>query len=67
MENDTCLYLIAVTNHIMQTRLNILLKTLILDMICYLLMLQWVRSQSQKFLKNTDCVTVSIMSMTKSQ
>lgn len=59
METDTSLYLIAVTNHIMQKRLNIPLKKLLLDMICYLFMLLWVRSQSQKLLKNTSYVTAS--------
>lgn len=59
METDTSLYLIAVTNHIMQKRLNIPLKKLLLDMICYLFMLLWVRTQSQKLLKNTSYVTAS--------
>lgn len=47
----------------MQKRLNILIKKLILDMICYLFMLQWVRTQSQRLLKNTACVTLSIRSI----
>lgn len=59
METDTSLYLIAVTNHIMQKRLNIPLKKLLLDMICYLFMVLWVRTQSQKLLKNTSYVTAS--------
>lgn len=32
-------------------------------MICYLFMLQWVRTQSQRLLKNTACVTLSIRSI----
>lgn len=32
-------------------------------MICYLFMFLWVRTQSQKLLKNTACVTVSIRSI----
>lgn len=59
METDTSLYLIAVTNHIMQKRLNIPLKKLLFDMICYLFMVLWVRTQSQKLLKNTSYVTAS--------